>query len=296
MTMKFVTDSESKPGVIYRPMPYLTRVVAPNAGPFTYTGTGTYLIGETELCIIDPGPKDERHLDALVQAINQRPVKCILITHTHKDHSPLSHDLAALFNAPIFGCPPSPQLANGDSFEEAIDENYDPQHVMVDGERVKGKKWTMRAIATPGHTSNHFCYLWEEENALFCGDHVMGWSTSVILPPDGDMTAYLSSLRKVRALNCTRLWPTHGLSIDQPAQFLDALIQHRLDREAAILKALKEGPMDIMSIVQALYTDTPKALFPAAARSVYAHLLKLLDEGHVRALGPATLQSPYTLT
>ncbi|MGD8326109.1 MAG: MBL fold metallo-hydrolase [Sphingomonadales bacterium] len=293
MALKFISDPDSQSGKCYHPHQGLRRVVAPNAGPFTYTGTGTYILGENDVAVIDPGPDNPAHLDALMNAIGDARISHIIVTHTHRDHSPLSQALKKLSGAPIWGCPPLAPHGDGDHFEEALDDSYKPDRILKDGDIVEGNSWTLKAIATPGHVSNHFCYHWLEENALFCGDHVMSWSTSVILPPDGDMADYLTSLEKIKAMDVSTLWPTHGQPITEVKPFLSALIQHRMDRESAILATLNEGESAIMPIVEKLYIDTPKALYPAAARSVFAHLIKLKKEGRVDCHGDASLDAVY---
>lgn len=293
MALKFISDPDAQSGKCYHPYQGLGRVVAPNAGPFTYTGTGTYILGHEDVAVIDPGPDSPEHLAALLEAIGGARVSHIIVTHTHRDHSPLSHALKKATGAPIWGCPPLTPHGGGDHFEEALDDVYQPDRILRDGDIVEGKGWTLKAVETPGHVSNHICYHWLEENALFCGDHVMSWSTSVILPPDGDMGDYLASLEKIKAMNFSTLWPTHGQPITDVEPFLGALIQHRLDRESAILATLHEGESPIMAIVEKLYTDTPKALYPAAARSVFAHLIKLKKEGRVGCHGDANLDAIY---
>lgn len=293
MALRFIPDPDVIAGTCYHPYPGLRRVVAPNPGPFTYTGTGTYILGTDTLAILDPGPDDDAHLSAILDAIDA-PVSHIIVTHTHRDHSPLSLRLKSETGAQIWGCAPISQDSHIAQFEEALDDSYAPDHIMSDGERLQGNGWTLEAIATPGHISNHLCFHWEEEKALFCGDHVMSWSTSVILPPDGDMAAYLTSLEKIRSRQFQTLWPTHGQPITQVDAFLDALIQHRRDREAAILKALETGPLAIMDIVKLLYQDIAEALYPAAAQSVFAHLIKLGNEGLVTSTNGFSIDAVYS--
>lgn len=284
MTIPLIKDKETRPGVCYRPRPGLRRIVANNPGPFTYTGTGTYIVGKGTVAIIDPGPDDRTHLDALLTALAGEKIGHILVTHTHKDHSPLAKILAERTNAQICGCAPL-VIDDGSSakVEEAFDLSYAPDIILNDGDVITGPGWTLRAVATPGHTSNHLCYHWLEENALFTGDHVMGWSTSVIVPPDGDMRAYMDSLRRIEAAHYESYWPTHGQPVLNTAPFIAALIRHREDREAAILHEVKSGTKHIPDIVAHLYKDVPSYLHPAAARSVLAHLIKLEAEGKVTA-------------
>jgi len=273
--------------------PLVRRLLAPNPSPFTYQGTQSYLVGEADLAIIDPGPADEAHIAALMVAIGDRPVLAILCTHTHRDHSPATRPLAALTCAPIIGCAPLSLDDDGPRADAAFDADYVPDRVLGDGERVTGTGWTLTAVATPGHTSNHLCFALEEEGALFTGDHVMGWSTSVVIPPDGSMAAYLDSLRAIRARGFQTLWPTHGPPVTDTAPFLDAYIAHRLEREAQILAAVRGGVDRIAAMVDKLYADLDPRLKPAAAQSVYSHLIKLTAEGQVRSDPAPQLSSVY---
>ncbi len=186
--------------------PLVTRVLAPNPSPFTYTGTQTYLVGTSVLAVIDPGPADPRHLAALVAAIGGRSVAAILCTHTHRDHSPAAALLKAATGAPIIGCAPLTLEDAGPRADAAFDTGYAPDRVLADGESISGPDWTLVAVATPGHTSNHLCFALPESGALFCGDHVMGWSTTVVAPPDGDMAAYMASLDKLMARESDRIY------------------------------------------------------------------------------------------
>ena len=293
MALTFIPDPDATPGQCYHPYPGLRRVLAPNPGPFTYTGTGTYILGTKTLAVIDPGPNNEGHLSAILKAADA-PISHIIVTHTHRDHSPLSQRLKEETGAAIWGCAPVSQDGHTAQFEEALDDLYRPEHIMSDGERLQGDGWTLEAITTPGHISNHLCFHWEEENALFCGDHIMSWSTSVILPPDGYMADYLSSLNKIKDRGFNTLWPTHGQPIKKVGPFLTALIQHRLDRESAILRLLEDGPKSIMDIVKILYHDIAEMLYPAAAQSVFAHLIKLGKDGRVSSNDSFTIDAIYS--
>jgi glyoxylase-like metal-dependent hydrolase (beta-lactamase superfamily II) len=272
--------------------PLITRVVANNPGPFTYKGTGTYLVGAGSLAVIDPGPLDDAHLKALTEAIGGRAVTHILTTHTHADHSPLAHPLKELTGAPIIGRS-APRTGSG--LEEANEAAFRPDVEVEDGAVIAGEGWTLEAIATPGHASNHVCYALREENALFCGDHVMGWSTTVISPPDGDMSAYYDSLDRVRARGFATLWPTHGPPITDPAPFLDAYREHRVQREVQILRELGRGPRTIAQMTPRLYAGVDPRLHGAARRSVLAHLIHLHRLGRVAAEGGATMEAVYSL-
>ena len=258
------------------------RVLAHNPSMFTFTGTGTYLVGAEELAVIDPGPDDPDHLDALLAAIGSARVTAILVTHTHRDHSPLAPALAAATGAPILGCAPlGPQSEAAAKAEEGFDRSYAPDRVLADGESVTGADWTLTAVHTPGHTSNHLCYALPQEQALFTGDHVMGWSTTVIVPPDGSMAAYMASLAKLQARDDQVFYPTHGPAIERPQSHLRGLILHRRQREAQVLAALAAGPQRIADLVPRLYAAVDPALWPAAGLSVEAHLIDLAARGRV---------------
>lgn len=278
--------------------PGVERVIARNPGLFTYTGTGTYIVGAAEpganVAVIDPGPADDDHLRALLSALEGRTVSHILVTHTHRDHSPLSHRLAAATAARIAAAQPPALDAPAGSSEEGADERFEPDIILTGGERLTGSGWTLTAMATPGHASNHMAFAFEERNALFCGDHVMGWSTTIVAPPDGDMGDYLHSLDAVIARRFDTLWPTHGAPVTEPAALLDAYRAHRLHREAQIAAAVGAGLSQTADIVAALYAQVDRGLWPAAQQSVLAHLIKLVREGRVRADRPPALDAVYT--
>ena len=262
--------------------PRIRRVVANNPGPFTYLGTGTYIVGSDDVAVIDPGPANQTHLEALLAALEGQTVRAILVTHDHADHAPLAADLARRTGAPVLGARPTPgRLATQPGLEEGSDLAYRPGRVLEDGETVKGKDWTLTVLATPGHTSNHLCFALAEENALFCGDHVMGWSTTVIVPPDGSMTDYYASLRKVMAGGFSTLWPTHGPPVTEPEPFLAAYLAHRLKREAQVLELLSRGPARIPELVARLYARVDPRLHRAAGASLLAHLIHLTGQGRV---------------
>lgn len=262
--------------------PGVRRVLAPNPGPFTYSGTQTYIVGERRLAVIDPGPDDPAHLDLLLRAIGDARVEAILITHNHLDHSPAAPVLKAETGAPVIGCAPLALDDRGPRSDAGFDLDYAPDAVLSDGESVAGEGWTLTAVATPGHTSNHLCFAFPEGEALFTGDHVMGWSTTVISPPDGDMIAYMDSLQKLRARRDRVYYPTHGPPVTRPAQLVRGLVAHRRQRERQILDLMSEGIADIPAMVGRMYASIDPRLHPAAGRSVLAHLIALEREGRVR--------------
>jgi glyoxylase-like metal-dependent hydrolase (beta-lactamase superfamily II) len=268
--------------------PLVTRILAPNPSPFTYTGTQSYLVGTTALAVIDPGPDEPAHVDALMAAIGGREVVAIMCTHTHRDHSPAAAPLKALTGAPIIGCAPLSLADAGPRADAAFDTSYVPDRVLADGETVTGPGWTLMAVATPGHTSNHLCFALPESGALFSGDHVMGWSTTVVAPPDGDMAAYMRSLDKLMGRAGDRIYfPAHGEPVEKPHRFVRGLIGHRKQREGQILRLLKAGTGAVPELVGRMYAGLDPRLTGAAGRSVLAHLIDLRDRGLVIEEGDA---------
>lgn len=290
--------------------PLIRRVIAENPSKFTYRGTGTYIVGHGDVVVIDPGPRLDSHRDALAAALAGERVRAILITHCHSDHSPLAAWLQAETGASTYAFGPHPapdpkweELSVGDTSgsasdsaagdggdtpetEEAIDFEFAPTVALGDGDRVPGTPGlTITGVHTPGHTSNHMCWALGEEHALFTGDHVMGWSTTVVSPPDGDMADYIASLRKVAGRADAMLWPTHGPPRDDAAAYVAALVDHRLERERGVLDVLDAGPATVREIVAVLYADVREELHKAAGMSVWSHLLKLVAEGEVEVPG-----------
>lgn len=273
-------------GLVTRPEPLVRRVLAPNASPYTYTGTQTYLVGdERAVVVIDPGPAEDAHLDALTAAIGSAQVVAIACTHTHRDHSPAAAPLAARTGAPIIGCAPLTMEDDGPRADAAFDVDYRPDRILADGEQLAGPGFTLTALATPGHTSNHLCFALEESGALFTGDHVMGWSTSVVAPPDGDMGAYMASLERLYEREDRIYYPAHGEPIENPRQFVRSMIGHRRQRERQILRLLGEEVREIPALVARMYAGLDPRLVGAAGRSVLAHLLDLIRRGLVRQDG-----------
>ena len=276
--------------------PGIRRIVARNPGPFTYKGTGTYVVGEGEVAVIDPGPDLDEHVGALLASLAGEQVTHILVTHTHRDHSPAAKPLKDATGAPTYGFGPHAGGRRGEAgSEEGGDWDFVPDVVVNDGDRIDGGKWRFEAVHTPGHTSNHLCFALPDVGILFSGDHVMGWSTSVIAPPDGDMAAYMASLDKLLTRRDRTYWPTHGPAITEPAHHVRAFIAHRREREAGIVACLKSGCETIEAIVERLYVGLAPALRPAAGRSVLAHLIDLIDRDIVVADAPPSQAARYRM-
>ena len=257
--------------------PGIARVLAHNPSAFTYYGTQTYLLGDDSVAVIDPGPDLPDHVDALIAAIGGRPVSSILVTHTHRDHSPAAAPLAKATGAPVIGC--APLMMEGTGLEAGFDPDYAPDRVLTDGDEIAVAGEALTAVATPGHTSNHLCFAWR--GALFTGDHVMGWSTTVVVPPDGDMAQYMASLDKLRGRDDTVYYPAHGPAVTNPQQYVRHLIGHRMQRETQIARLVGERPRDIPDIVANAYPGLDPRLVTAAGASVLAHLLDLERRGLV---------------
>ena len=297
----FVTLSDVAYGRAERLTPLIRRVIADNPGPFTYAGTGTYMVGQDApgagVAVIDPGPADEAHLQALLRALDSQVVSHILVTHTHRDHAPLAGPLAARTGGPILAAqPPAVETHASGGLDEDDDHAFRPDILLVGGERIAGDGWTLEVLPTPGHASNHLSFALAEENALFCGDHVMGWSTTVVAPPDGDMADYMRSLDAVIARGFSTLWPTHGAPITEPEPFLEAYRAHRLGREDQILRRLAAGPAAIADMVPDLYAAVDPRLWPAASLSVLAHLIKLTAERRVSAVPAPAMDATFSLS
>ena len=287
----------AKPGEFQHVSPLVRRLIANNGGPFTFTGTCTYVVGQGEVAIIDPGPADPNHIDSLLAALAGETVRHILVTHTHRDHSPGAAALKQATGAAILGCPPRRTLADPHAhpaLDAAFDLRYAPDAVLGDGEHVVGPGYDLQAISTPGHTSDHLAFGFEQDAALFSGDHVMAWSTTVVVPPDGSMRDYMASLRKLVGRPDTVYWPGHGGPVRNPGSFVNALVVHRQWREAAILRCLSGGDTTVITIVGRIYRNLAPALKGAAAQSVLAHLIDLVDRGRVLADGPPTLRAQYS--
>lgn len=286
--MQAPDDFNPTPGIADTIEPGLRRVLAPNPSPMTYRGTNTYLLGETDLAVIDPGPitspNNDPHLMAILDAVRPgQKITHIIVTHSHIDHSPLARPLAAATGAPIY--------AYGDTFAgrspvmtklaadglagggEGVDLHFVPDIIVEDGGEIASAGWALRAIHTPGHYGNHTSFAWND--ALFCGDHVMGWASSLVSPPDGDLSDFMASCARLKRSSWRVFHPGHGAPITDPAARLDWLIAHRLGRESDILAALADGPARAYDLATKIYTETPPALLGAATRNVFAHLVDL---------------------
>jgi glyoxylase-like metal-dependent hydrolase (beta-lactamase superfamily II) len=296
VSIPFVKDFDFKYGECSVMSPLVKRVIANNPGPFTYTGTGVYIIGNKEVAIIDPGPNTPEHKNAIKKALTGKKVTHIFLTHHHLDHSPLAKPLALEYGCNIYGLSIDIKKRNRfPSLEAGEDNTFKPDIDVKCGDLFKGGEWTIEAIHTPGHTSNHVCYALKEENLLFSGDHIMGWSTSVVSPYEGHMGDYINSLKKIKERNFSIIFPTHGTYIDKVDSFIDAYINHRYYREKQIIEALKTGSGLILDIVKKLYLDLDKRLYPAAAHSVLSHLIYLREKGVVMATADNGLDCHYKI-
>ena len=278
--------------------PLVRRILAPNPGPFTFKGTCTYIVGRGKVAVIDPGPDNAAHAQALLQALAGESVTHIVVSHTHIDHSPAARAIKAATAAPIVGCGPhraARRLAEGEAnvLDASGDREHAPDTQLHEGDAIEGPGWTLRAVETPGHTANHLAFALPEEQALFSADHVMAWSTPVVAPPDGAMGPYMASLEKLKGREETVYWPGHGGPVREPARFVRAMIHHRRQREASILGRLAAGDRTIPALVAAVYQGLAPVLHGAAGLSVLAHLEDLVARGLVASEGPPTLEAEY---
>ncbi|MGO7485617.1 MBL fold metallo-hydrolase [Rhizobium ruizarguesonis] len=274
------------------------RVTVNNPGPFTFFGTNSYIVGASSVAVIDPGPEDEAHFQALMAALGGRAVTHIFVSHTHRDHSPLSRRLQAATGAVTVGQGPhrpARPLRDGEinPFSESSDLSFVPDITLGDGQTLSGDGWALSAVLTPGHTANHAAFALEGRDILFSGDHVMAWSTSIVAPPDGSMADYMESLDRLIARDDRLLLPGHGGPVTEPLSFLKALKAHRLRREQAVLARVQAGDGRITDMVKVIYRDTDPKLHGAAALSVLAHIEDLLERGEIAADGPPTLAALY---
>lgn len=298
----FRREMEFEYGAVDRLSPMVRRVIARNPSPFTFHGTGTYILGRGNVAIIDPGPDLAEHVDALQQALEGERITHILVTHCHMDHSPACRSLREFTDAPTYAYGPhGAGRRNGaladitGQVEEGADTDFTPDHEVRHGDVLEGDGWSVECLYTPGHTSNHTCFQLREERTLFTGDHVMGWSTSVISPPDGDMAAYMDSLELLLERDDERYWPTHGPSIEKPQEFVQRYIEHRREREQQITECIGKGVQRIEDMVPRMYVGYPEFMYPAAGRSVFAAVVYLVESGRLRCDGQPTLDGRYEL-
>ncbi len=278
--LSFDRDFEVTPGEAVQVSPLVRRVLAGNPSPFTFKGTSTFIVGRGRVAIIDPGPEDERHFNALLKAIAGETVTHILVTHSHADHSPLARRLKQATGARTYGHGPvSPSPETRLRLDASIDHDFVPDVPLADGDAVTGPGWTLEALFTPGHMSNHLCFAFPQEQALFSGDHVMAWATSVIAPPDGDMANYFASLRKLIGREEQVYHPGHGPSRRDPQALVRGYLSHRRMREEAIRARVQQGARTVPEIVAAIYADVDPRLHAAAALSTTAHLRHLVAQG-----------------
>ena len=288
------------PGRVEEVVPGVRRVLADNPSPFTFKGTLSYIVGKGEVAIIDPGPDDERHTAALLDAVRGETVTHIVITHTHRDHSPGAARVKALTGAKTFGEGPHRaarplHVGEAPRLDASNDTDFRPDQPLADGDVVSGKGWTLEAITTPGHTANHMAYALRGQNLIFSGDHVMGWSTSIVAPPDGAMSDYMASLAKLARRDEAFYLPGHGDVIRDAPRFVAAYVRHREGREASILHRLGKGAADIPTLVRAIYIGLDPRLIRAAGLSVLAHLEDLVARGLVATEGAPSIVGTYRL-
>ena len=297
MSIPFVKQFDFTYGEGAQLSPLVRRVICNNPGPFTFSGSGTYLVGTDEIAVIDPGPANDAHLAALLRAADGGRISHIFVTHTHKDHCGGVAALNAATGAEVVGAAPHPAETGGaaPALDEGADRSYRPDRPLAHGETIATADWALEAIATPGHISNHLCFALAAEQALFTGDHIMGWATTVVTPPNGDMSAYIDSLDKLLTREDEIYFPTHGAPIQNPKRFVRAVKTHRLMRDAQIIEQLKKGRDNIKDITAVLYADVDKRLLGAAALNVLAHLIRLVRNGAVVCDGKPAIKTAFRL-
>ena len=293
--MKFGLDYECSYGVLEHVAPGIRRNTANNPSKFTFRGTGTYVLGEGGVAVIDAGPNLPKHVAALLAALEGEEITHQLITHTHSDHSPAAASVKERTGAPTYGYGPhgSGRFAPGDEVEAGSDSSFVPDHTVRHGDVIEAGGFTIECVHTPGHTSNHICYALKEAGALFSGDHVMGWSTTVVSPPDGDMTAYMASLELLRERRDKIYYPTHAGPITEPMPYLEALIEHRRERERQIMDCLRRGIGRIAAMVDVMYPNLDLGLIPAARRSVFSHIIAMAERGEIEPEGAIKAEGEY---
>ena len=298
--LTFDKSFDLAPGHAEEVMPGVRRIVADNPGPFTFKGTLTYILGRGKVAIIDPGPEDENHVKAVLDAVRGETVTHIFVTHTHRDHSPATPAIKAATGATVYAEGPhraSRPLNTGEAprMEASNDTEFRPDHALADRDVVSGDGWSLEAVTTPGHTANHMAFALKDSDLMFSGDHVMGWSTTIVAPPDGAMADYMNSLNKLTARKESVYLPGHGGAIREAPRFVAGLILHRKAREASILHRLAKGATDIATIVRAVYIGLDPRLVNAAGFSVLAHMEDLVARGAVATDGPPSINGVYRL-
>lgn len=302
--MQAPDDFNAPVGVAEPLEPGLRRILAPNPSPMTYRGTNTYLIGEGDLAVVDPGPDDEAHLQAILRAVGQgQRISHIFVTHAHLDHSPLARRLSQLTDAPV--------LAYGDALAgrsavmrqlaetglagggEGVDAAFQPDQTLADGAVIQGDGWQLEALWTPGHFGNHLSFAFED--VILTGDLVMGWASSLVSPPDGDLTDFMTSCEQLAERPASRFHAGHGAPVDAPQERLEWLLAHRLGRESQILAALEGAGGDAQTLTRQIYTETPVALLPAAERNVFAHLVDLYGKNSISSADPLSSKAHFNL-
>ena len=281
--------------------PNVRAIVANNPGPFTFKGTMSYILGRGKVAIVDPGPDDDAHVAALLDAVRGETVTHIFVTHTHRDHSPAVPKIKAATGATVFAEGPhrlSRPLHIGDTrrLDASADMDFRPDTALKDGDTVSGDGWTMEAVTTPGHTANHMAFAYKEGDILFAGDHVMAWSTTIVAPPDGAMSDYMASLQKLARRREPTYLSGHGAPVREATRYVEFLIRHRQGREASILHRLGKGAADVPTIVKAVYIGLDPRLVGAAGLSTLAHLEDLVARGIVATDGPPSINGTYRLT
>ena len=291
----FNRDFDVRYGALEHVAPGIRRITARNPGPFTFRGTGTFVLGAGSVAVIDPGPDLPDHVEALLSELGSETVSHILVTHTHIDHSPAARLLQHKTGAPTYGFGPhgGGRLRAAGETEAGGDLLFEPDVTIHDGTRIEGADWAVTCVHTPGHTSNHVSFSWDERQILFPGDHVMGWSTSIVSPPDGDMGDYMRSLEKLLARDDSVYYPAHGPEVRNPHPFVRAFLAHRREREDKVLDCLARGIETVGDMVPVVYDDVAPHLHDAAARSLLATLIHLAESGRAEALGPLTVDGRY---
>ena len=280
-------------GEIEEISPLIRRITAPNPSLYTFKGTGTYIIGRGDVAVIDPGPNMSTHHDAIITELGDEKITHILVTHNHKDHSPGARPLATSSGAKIYAFDVGNQLYSAEEAEEGLDKDFFPDVILKNNDEIKSNNWTIDVVHTPGHLSNHICFGLREEKALFTGDHVMGWSTTLISPPDGSMQDYYNSLNMMMTRDDKRYYPTHGLPIENPLSFIKNTLEHRLSRDQEIMHALEGQRYSIKDLISIVYPNLNKKLHDAARRTILAHLIRLVALGELESDGKPSESSIY---